>query len=97
MAESGNGDTARPRPDGPAGSFFNEQLLDQIREMKEDREEVLDKIDQEIGEVQKQLSRLEEQLLTFPPEDRKLMTVLVARSIKRAMREILLEEESVNG
>lgn len=77
--------------------FMDEQLFRRFRQLKKDHEGTVAEIDQSISDVKRQLGILRDRLNEFKPGKRKLMTVLIARSIERSLREILLEDtESLN-
>lgn len=75
-----------------ASSFYDQQLFERVRSIKEGEQDQIDEMDASIARIQDELESLKTALETLPEQERRLMTVLVARSIKRSLREILLEQ-----
>ncbi len=73
-------------------SFFDEQVLNRVRSIKNSNRETIDGMDTSIAGIQSELESIKSSLKSLPKEERRLMTVLVARSIRRSLREILLEQ-----
>lgn len=77
---------------GDAPSFFDQQLFDRVRSIKQVEQDNVEEMDASIARIQNEFESLKTALKSLPKEERRLMTVLVTRSIKRSLREILLEQ-----
>lgn len=72
--------------------FMNEELFQRFRQLKDERLEAVSDVDESITQIQQTLMDLRDHLEEFSPEEQNLMSVLIARSIKRSLRELLIQD-----
>ncbi len=79
--------SSEPASEGPELEMFRK-----LNQLKSDQPEELRDIDRLLSELQKTTLELKRTIRNFDPAHQKLLSVLVARGIYRAVREILVEE-----